>query len=1288
MKFRKLTAYASAAAISATMLTPIAVQAETTYIAFNANTSVAAEAVYTDHDDIKVAGVFASTLNGLAATIDGKSFTHYIQVRVDAINTENATYTEKAGSTPLIITAKNDGDLTIYYRRQSDDGKYEGAYTANSGKDINLVHKTAAGTYEAVAGVWTMSENVGDPVKDSGYAIGYKTMTLEGGEEYLLYAKGTTGTLLGYSYDAASESTSTPDLEATPTPTPDPNVTPSPTPSPTPEPTATPEPLEGEINVDFTAMTEVPIYSAGAQQGFVSTSSAIMPDGYKREVAPVSSITVSADGAQVTESNGAYLHNKDKNNKNDGDDFNYGGLIYRIDTGVAGAYHLEVETTTTGVRVAPTGMNAGNLTGTNNWDNAREVPRTVSAKWDGNVWSYDFATGEKFIEIEVEPSVLPTADKPQTVGIKSIKVAPIPVGEPGDKPTIHIIGDSTQKTYTFNETISSWGQTLGNYFDRSKVNVINYSMGGRAMKSNYCEGRFDEVLITGKKGDFVFLHSAHNDETISTNRFSRGAGTISNDLTANNANYNKWLDMYVEAVKARGMIPVLVTAMPRINSTSGAYSENELKPNGFNPDSPGSMRAKAASDSSVGLAELYAGAKEYISKLDGKEVGYIYNSIEAGETPAANAANGANGDGTHYREAAAKQFCRIILTSIYNQANAETDTYKDKDIMKTLVSYMPDDVTAAAESGDWSAVFPEMASDVSAVDVVPGAEKQSIDNFYYRTSIEKALQLGLLKKDTDNHFKPTQTITVGEYARGIEKAFGLEENTLTNYTKTYAELTSGESATEKPTNEPTTAPTKEPTEDATQAPAAGVRIEAAYNTDGTLKSVNISNVTQVKEETPAANTKIMYWDSISGMKAVKLYEGKAETMTTAADTYTVTVNQPEGGVVTVYNESAFHTATVDVPAGVTAGQVLGDNEYFKLTAPSEIVTKTDSNGVFADNSAVSTNAIEVRNNGTKQPSYEAKADGILTLYLMFVDTKLITCENKTDTTSAQKYINDTNIAGTTGTNLYSTVNFEVKAGNTYEVYTNGGTGRLFGVKYSSTDYPQSTESLVVNAGDTVRITAVANENYVNKEILVNGKVVSTGKEATAVINADTSVTASFTAEPALVDKTIIASDAALTRQVMGAILYDAYNAVTDEETKKQIDAYMNQNGGVPKPGDPNYDPNIKYEGTPYIPTTGWGALTDKSGLDDALYAKVKAAYNMGLIRPETGIARGSIGVGTELEPTVEVTRAKAAKSLVFCFVLTQPMYYASQKIPAGFEMITPSAIAKPNADAPKTVFTE
>ena len=134
------------------------------------------------------------------------------------------------------------------------------------------------------------------------------------------------------------------------------------------------------FDVDFTSMTEVPVYSAEKGQGFVSVSSAIMPDGYnyERKVADVSKIAISNDkGAIVTESDGDYL--------NKTADYNYGGLIYRVDT-APGAYHIEVELSE-GVgkaTVAPTGMKAKDIMGTGHWDTSKLVERLNSAVWEGS----------------------------------------------------------------------------------------------------------------------------------------------------------------------------------------------------------------------------------------------------------------------------------------------------------------------------------------------------------------------------------------------------------------------------------------------------------------------------------------------------------------------------------------------------------------------------------------------------------------------------------------------------------------------------------------------------------------------------------------------------------------------------------------------------------------------------------------------------------------------------------------------------------------------------------------
>ena len=831
--------------------------------------------------------------------------------------------------------------------------------------------------------------------------------------------------------------------------------------------------------------------------------------------------------------------------------------------------------------------------------------------------------------------------KPQTAAVKSIKVVPISVNPKGSKPTIHILGDSTQKTYTFHSTISSWGQTLIDYFDTDKVNVVNYSLGGRSMKTNYMEGRTDDVLMRGKEGDFVFIHSAHNDETNNAQkRTIRGTNLTTSAKPsdaeneqyreASNALYNRWLDMYVEAIKARGMTPVLVTAMPRVNGSTGKYSEGGVKPNGFYPDSPGNMRKKAAADKDVALIELYDGAKDYIDSIDGEELRGIYNQLEAGEMPGgegSSTANGNTGDGTHYKESAGRQWCRIMLESMYAQLNASEDIYTDKKFMTELVSYTKKDVQDSMKSGDWSKVFPEMTLDVSAVGIVPGAEKQSKDNYYFRNSIEKVLQLGIMSKDASNKFYPTNLMTVGEFARSAEKAFGLEANSLTSYNKTYAEL-------------------KE----------AGATEIILASTDLESKSSNVSS-------------------------------SKTNNVDLAAEgEYTVKVNQVDGGTVTVYNETDFAHKTVDITDNITANEIIDDNDYFTLTAPSEVVKKTDSKGVFK-NKDISAAAVELRNNGTKQVAYKAKESGILTMYLMFVGNKFITCENLTDNTMQQKYNNNTTEKNPNTANDYVEVTFDVEKGKEYSLYTNGGTGRLFGVQYT-TEQQTSQEEITVKSGTVVKVAAERqNAKWRLESILKDGKPVEDGsdsfvkREYTFTVDGNTVVSAKFNpySEPDVVKTTLIASDAVLTREAMAAVLYDAYSLKYGD---KKLSYMTDHNGTVMSPDDPAYDPNIKQEGSYYWPITGWDVLKDIDGINKALYGKAKEVYNLGLMRSDLEYKRGSVVNGDVFEPAMVVTRARAAKALAFIYILTQPELGESQVLPNGNLAGNVTAIEAPNTEVP------
>ncbi len=159
----------------------------------------AAGATLVDDDLLTISTVFEGTNGtvldekGEASTVTyaGKTFKTYMQIRVDAApSAATPTGTEKAGSTPLVIVAKKNVDLTYFYRRQAVT---DAGYADNDGKDMKIVDQAAPTA--AIAGKAFYVDN-----PDDDYGQTYKTVALEAGKTYTLWARGTTGRLYGMSY--------------------------------------------------------------------------------------------------------------------------------------------------------------------------------------------------------------------------------------------------------------------------------------------------------------------------------------------------------------------------------------------------------------------------------------------------------------------------------------------------------------------------------------------------------------------------------------------------------------------------------------------------------------------------------------------------------------------------------------------------------------------------------------------------------------------------------------------------------------------------------------------------------------------------------------------------------------------------------------------------------------------------------------------------------------------------------------------------------------------------------
>ena len=527
----------------------------------------------------------------------------------------------------------------------------------------------------------------------------------------------------------------------------------------------TKESKDGAIDVG-TINGKAPLYNRDRGWGFVSETTAMPP----RKV-DVNRIEVRKEGYKVVENSVAKFNITDKDGKlldyTKATDYNYGGMVFRVNV-PRGGYNIQVETARgkDDALVSVSATQTSRIENTKQWDAAGLVKNQHLAKWNGNVWSFDYCTGRSFVDIEVEPK---SVGNP--VVLKSIKITPIPVRKQEDEPTVYLLGDSTLKSYLFEEApMSGWGQVFDRLFDTSKINIVNYSMGGRSLKTMYQEGRLNDVLMTGHKGDFVLVQSGHNDEKNGKDKGVVSDPTARFGTGSTEEMYRNYLEYcYLSAIEVRGMIPILVTPMTRVKGDAkGGYVYTDT----FTTEDRHFTKVMrgTAKDNNVPLVDLNEDSVNYLNELGVQGTTAVVMSIEAGETPAkSNSGSYANGhpqlkiDGTHMKEALTKQYARFIVTDL---AKLE----KDYSYLKPLTDAYTSDVKDAIATGNWDKVYPEVAKDC-----LTG------DNAYYRNQIEKMLQLGVMSKDSDGNFNPQNIMTVKEYISALTKIYKIDESAFKNY---------------------------------------------------------------------------------------------------------------------------------------------------------------------------------------------------------------------------------------------------------------------------------------------------------------------------------------------------------------------------------------------------------------------------------------------------------------------------------------------------------------------------
>lgn len=147
---------------------------------------------------------------------------------------------------------------------------------------------------------------------------------------------------------------------------------------------------------------------------------------------------------------------------------------------------------------------------------------------------------------------------------------PAPAADaPGPKQLL-IAGDSTAANNGAEGPVG-WGVVFQEYFDPSKIQVVNLAKGGRSSRTFYSEGLWQMLEEKIHPGDIVLIQFGHNDsgpvnDTFRARGSLAGLGDesqeIDNMLTKKHEvvhSFGWYMRYFVERTKARGGVPIVVS---------------------------------------------------------------------------------------------------------------------------------------------------------------------------------------------------------------------------------------------------------------------------------------------------------------------------------------------------------------------------------------------------------------------------------------------------------------------------------------------------------------------------------------------------------------------------------------------------------------------------------------------------------------------------------------------------------------------------------------------------------
>jgi lysophospholipase L1-like esterase len=157
----------------------------------------------------------------------------------------------------------------------------------------------------------------------------------------------------------------------------------------------------------------------------------------------------------------------------------------------------------------------------------------------------------------------------------------VPTTNP-DLPTLFIAGDSTVKNH---KPYVGWGEVVQDYFDLSKINVVNDAVPGRSSRTYISEGLWEKLRAKLRKGDFVLIQFGHNDsyQKLSIDRYTlSGLGDETQDTVDSKTGekiqihtFGFYMGKMISEAQAAGATPIVLSPVPRCKWSDGKIVRGE-----------------------------------------------------------------------------------------------------------------------------------------------------------------------------------------------------------------------------------------------------------------------------------------------------------------------------------------------------------------------------------------------------------------------------------------------------------------------------------------------------------------------------------------------------------------------------------------------------------------------------------------------------------------------------------------------------------------------------------------